>query len=108
MDIDDTARKAAGLNAYGYSYTANGYQSAANASEMFSTWTGTTGSGWIPAKLGNVRNPANKLMLVEEPVANRDFPCPDIRPWPMMADGCAGHRNRRDCQFHHHPAWGAR
>ena len=74
MDIDDTARKAAGLNAYGYSYTANGYQSAANASEMFSTWTGTTGSGWIPAKLGNVRNPANKLMLVEEPVANRDLP----------------------------------
>jgi prepilin-type N-terminal cleavage/methylation domain-containing protein/prepilin-type processing-associated H-X9-DG protein len=74
VDLDNSARKAALLNAYYYSYTANGYMSSPNAPEIFSSWNGTVGNGWIPAKLSRVRNPVNKLMLVEEPAAVGDIP----------------------------------
>jgi len=74
MDKDDSGRKALGLSAYDYSYTANGYSSSANAVELLSTWTGGGGGGWIPSRLSNVHRPANKMMLAEEPAAPSDIP----------------------------------
>jgi prepilin-type N-terminal cleavage/methylation domain-containing protein/prepilin-type processing-associated H-X9-DG protein len=81
LDTDNSARKAAGVNAYNYSYTANGFMNASQR-EMFSSWTGATGNGWVPSRLGNVRSPGNKLMLVEEPTAASDVPpqCLAVNP----------------------------
>ena len=82
MDINNTARIAARLNAYDFSYSANGYQYAPNAVEVFSTWTGTVGNGWIPAKLSWTHNPANKIMLAEEPAWAGEIPpaCLAVNP----------------------------
>ena len=73
-DLNETARIAARLNAYDYSYSANGYMSSPNVPEIFSTWTGTTGNGWIPSKLTWVHNAANKIMLAEEPAWAGEIP----------------------------------
>jgi prepilin-type N-terminal cleavage/methylation domain-containing protein len=72
MDVDDSARNAAGLAAYNYSYTANGYMPTTTSPEMFSTWNGP--NGWLAAKLAWTRNPANKMMLAEEPAATSELP----------------------------------
>jgi prepilin-type N-terminal cleavage/methylation domain-containing protein/prepilin-type processing-associated H-X9-DG protein len=84
LDINNTLRKAAGQNAYNYSYSANGYQSSTYAAEVFSTWNGNSAinNGWLPSKLTRVRNPANKMMLVEEPAAVSEIPpaCLTVNP----------------------------
>jgi prepilin-type N-terminal cleavage/methylation domain-containing protein/prepilin-type processing-associated H-X9-DG protein len=80
MDRDDSGRKAleaAGTPAYWFSYTANGYSVTINGVGMLrgvvSSWAANPGV-YSLQKLGNVRNPANKLMLVEEPAAVGDLP----------------------------------
>jgi prepilin-type N-terminal cleavage/methylation domain-containing protein/prepilin-type processing-associated H-X9-DG protein len=72
MDVDNSGRvayAATGATPYDLSYSVNGYTSSGTTSSLASTWTGTTGNGWIPSKLGFVHNPANKIMLSEEPVS---------------------------------------
>jgi prepilin-type N-terminal cleavage/methylation domain-containing protein/prepilin-type processing-associated H-X9-DG protein len=79
MDINNTSRIAARLTAYDFSYSANGYQYAPTAPEVFSTWnTGT----WLPAKLNWTHNPANKIMLAEEPAWAGEIPpaCLAVNP----------------------------
>ena len=73
LDIDDSYRKSQGVNAYNYSYTANGYLTA-SGSEMFSTYAVSGGPTWTPHKLTQVKNPASKLMIVEEPMSPIDLP----------------------------------
>jgi prepilin-type N-terminal cleavage/methylation domain-containing protein/prepilin-type processing-associated H-X9-DG protein len=82
MDVNNTARIAAGFNQYDFSYTANGWQYAVGSTEVFSTYNGPNPPDWVAGKLGVIHNPANKLMLVEEPTSAPDIPpaCLAVNP----------------------------
>ncbi|HEX3797372.1 MAG TPA: prepilin-type N-terminal cleavage/methylation domain-containing protein [Verrucomicrobiae bacterium] len=77
-DKDDTQRKAnaaAGQPPYFYSYTVNGYIDGARPSVICgaaSTWT--INSTFTKCKLGNIRNPSEKILLAEEPAGPSDTP----------------------------------
>jgi prepilin-type N-terminal cleavage/methylation domain-containing protein/prepilin-type processing-associated H-X9-DG protein len=73
-DINNSTRIQERLNAYDYSYTANGYTASPTSASMFSTWTGSLGNGWIAAYLRNIRHPANKVMYAEEPAWTGEVP----------------------------------
>ncbi|MDB6122953.1 MAG: hypothetical protein JWQ71_1946 [Pedosphaera sp.] len=75
MDKDDTGRKnnvLSGLQAYNYSYTVNGNASGTTLSGAASSYA--IGGNYIPQKITNIRSPANKVMLLEEPAAPSDSP----------------------------------
>jgi len=79
LDQDDTQRKINGSAAYYYSYTVNGYIDPAHPganSGMTSTYTLPPGGPptWTPAKLTDIRNPSNKILLAEEPAGPSDTP----------------------------------
>jgi prepilin-type N-terminal cleavage/methylation domain-containing protein/prepilin-type processing-associated H-X9-DG protein len=76
MDTDDSGRKdmvAAGNQWYGFSYTVNGYAVGTALRGAASSWAANPGV-YTVQKLGNIHNPANKLMLVEEVAAASDIP----------------------------------
>ena len=61
MDLDGYNRE----TVYGYSYTLNSQKANGN-NGIASRWDGSTGQ-FLPFRLANVINPANKIMLAEEP-----------------------------------------
>lgn len=69
-DKDDSGRLA-GPNQppYYYSYSINnqGLDAQGAPKGIASTWQGGSGSSWAPFKYNKVKNPANKIMLTEEP-----------------------------------------
>jgi prepilin-type N-terminal cleavage/methylation domain-containing protein len=65
MDQDNSGRTASGLTPpYGYSYSINGQKTVQNG--MASSWN-SPGGGWNGFKFGNIRSPALKVILAEEP-----------------------------------------
>ncbi len=75
MDRDDSGRKAvvaSGGQWYGFSYTVNGY-AVGNTLRGAASSYAVTGS-YLSQKLGNIRNPSGKLMLLEEPASASDAP----------------------------------
>ena len=78
MDTDDSGRKAmvaAGNQWYAFSYTVNGYAVGTALRGVASSWAANPGV-YTLQKLGNIHNPATKLMLVEEVAAASDSPPP--------------------------------
>ncbi len=76
MDRDDswrTSQTASGGPAYWFSYTANGYAQNNTLKGVVSSWAANPGV-YTRQKLGNIRGPANKLMLVEEQASVSDSP----------------------------------
>jgi len=92
---------------YFYSYTLNGQKNVQDG--LGSSWNGP-GNTWVPYKFARIRNPAAKIMLVEEPTkfaATEMPPCPS----PTLADDgrwepppgnntlTVRHRGRADVNF---------
>jgi prepilin-type N-terminal cleavage/methylation domain-containing protein/prepilin-type processing-associated H-X9-DG protein len=89
MDRDDSGRKAivaAGGGWYGFSYTANGYAVNNTLRGVCSSWAANPGI-YSRQKLGNVRSPSNKLMLVEEVAAAIDVPDFPVGATYNLCDG---------------------
>jgi len=92
---------------YFYSYTLNGQKTVQNG--MGSSWNGPGGS-WVPYKYSNIRSPAGKIMLVEEPTRFSRDEMP-LTPSPTLADDgrwepppgkntlTVRHRGRADANF---------
>jgi len=89
MDRDDSGRKAivvAGGGWYGFSYTANGYAVNNALRGTCSSWAANPGV-YSRQKLGNIRSPSNKLMLVEEVAAASDVPDFPVGATYNLVDG---------------------
>ena len=85
MDRDDSDRKTF-TPPYGFSYSLNGQKTV--TSGLGSSWNGGSGNQWNAYRFSNIRNPARKIMLAEEPTKNTpDELPPTFTGNPIIDDG---------------------
>lgn len=81
MDFVYNPRQATTLNNYPYSYSCNGYAKTSGTistpAGAASSWADNPGT-FMRLKLGNIREPSNKILLAEEPASSIDIPA----GWP--------------------------